>query len=131
MSSRTDLHDATVGQVMIPVTDLDRAVEFYRDVLGARFLFTAPPQMSFFQLGPTRLLVGVPEGDASAGRGSIVYFQVADIEAVHRTLADRGVRFAAPPRMIHRDARMELWLAEFRDPDGNALALMMEHALGA
>jgi predicted enzyme related to lactoylglutathione lyase len=126
-----DLADCTVGQLLIPVEDLDRAITFYRDTLGLRFLFTAPPQMSFFQAGPVRLLVGVPEGSALRGRGSMLYFKVADIQAVHRTLAARGVPFVAAPHVVHRTPTYELWLAEFRDPDGNLLALMSEPAVAA
>lgn len=120
-----DLAEATVGQVLIPVRDLDRAIAFYRDTLGLRFLFAAPPKMSFFQTGNVRLLVGVPEQHPEQ-RGATVYFQIADIDAVHRTLADRGVSFAAVPHLVHRTPASELWLAEFQDPDGNALALMCE-----
>ena len=47
----TDLGTATVGQVLIPVKDLDDAVAFYRDTLGLHFLFTAPPQMAFLECG--------------------------------------------------------------------------------
>jgi hypothetical protein len=36
------------------------------------------------------------------------------------------VRFRNPPHMVHRAGPMELWLAEFSDPDGNQLALMCE-----
>jgi methylmalonyl-CoA/ethylmalonyl-CoA epimerase len=121
-----DLSEATVGQLLIPVEDLDRAIGFYRDTLGLRFLFSAPPQMSFFQSGSVRLLIGVPEANQPRQRGSTVYFQVADIHAVSRTLAERGVTFLASPHVVHRTPASELWLAEFRDPDGNALALMSE-----
>ncbi len=121
-----DLSDATVGQLLIPVEDLDRGIAFYRDTLGVRFLFSAPPQMSFFQCGSIRLLVGVPAADQPRQRGSAVYFQVRDIHAVHRTLEERGVKFGASPHVIHRTPTTELWLAEFRDPDGNPLALMSE-----
>lgn len=61
-----DLSDATVGQLLIPVEDLDRAIAFYRDTLGLRFLFSAPPQMSFFQTGNVRLLIGVPAPDQTS-----------------------------------------------------------------
>jgi methylmalonyl-CoA/ethylmalonyl-CoA epimerase len=37
-----------IGQVAIPVGELDRAVAFYRDILGMRFLFQAPPELAFF-----------------------------------------------------------------------------------
>src|SRR5947207_14654439 len=46
-----NLSNATIGQLLIPVDDLDRAVPFYRDVLGLQFLFSATPQMAFFQCG--------------------------------------------------------------------------------
>ena len=51
-----DLSDATVGQLLIPVTNLERAIGFYRDTLGIKFLFSAPPQMSFFMAGSGRLV---------------------------------------------------------------------------
>jgi methylmalonyl-CoA/ethylmalonyl-CoA epimerase len=121
-----DLADSTVGQLLIPVEDLDRAIAFYRDTLGLRFLFSAPPQMSFFQSGNVRLLVGVPEVGRPRQRGSQIYFQVADINAVFKTLAERGVKFPAAPHVVHRTPTSELWLTEFVDPDGNQLALMGE-----
>jgi methylmalonyl-CoA/ethylmalonyl-CoA epimerase len=121
-----DLSQATVAQILIPVADLEKAVPFYRDTLGVPFLFTAPPQMSFFQCGNVRLLVGVPTGGEVAERGSAIYFKVADIKAVHAQLAERGVKFVAEPHLVHKAATYDLWLAEFKDPDGNALALMSE-----
>jgi methylmalonyl-CoA/ethylmalonyl-CoA epimerase len=121
-----DLSDAGIGQLLIPVEDLDRAIVFYRDTLGLKFLFSAPPQMSFFHCGSVRLLVGVPTTDEARGRGSAVYFKVADIHAVHRTLVERGVTFRAEPHVVHRTPTTELWLSEFIDPDGNPLALMSE-----
>ncbi len=123
--SDVDLSDATVGQLLIPVDDLDRAIAFYRDALGLRFLFSAPPQMSFFQAGEVRLLVGVRE-DGKAQRGSMVYFKVKDIHAAHGTLGRRGVSFGGAPHLVHRTPTSELWLADFKDPDGNELALMSE-----
>lgn len=120
-----DLSDATVGQLLIQVTDLDRATEFYRDKLGCRFLFSAPPQMSFYQTGNVRLLVAVPE-DGRPAPGSMLYFKVTDIEGIHATLRGRGVEFLNEPRVVHRGSGYDLWLCEFRDPDGNPLALMEE-----
>jgi len=121
-----DLADATVGQLLIPVEDLDRAIAFYRDTLGLRFLFAAPPQMSFFQAGNVRLLVGVPPADQPRQRGSQVYFKVSDIHAIFRTLVDRGVTFSDDPHVVHRTPTSELWLSEFQDTDGNQLALMSD-----
>jgi methylmalonyl-CoA/ethylmalonyl-CoA epimerase len=124
-----DLSTAVIGQLLIPVEDLDQAIPFYRDVLGLKFLFTAPPQMSFFQCGNVRLLVGVHEPGRPRDRGSQVYFSVGDIHSVHETLTERGVAFRAAPHVVHRTTASELWLAEFADSDGNPLALMSEVAV--
>jgi predicted enzyme related to lactoylglutathione lyase len=128
MPQASDLADATVGQLLIPVEDLDRAIPYYRDTLGLKYLFSAPPQMSFFQAGSVRLLVGVPEAGQPRARGSAVYFKVSDIHAVHATLKQRGVEFPSEPKLIHKTPTTELWLAEFQDPDGNQLVLMSETA---
>ena len=40
------LHE--IGQIAVPVTDIERAVSFYRDMLGMRFLFQVPPGLGFF-----------------------------------------------------------------------------------
>lgn len=121
-----NLADATVTQLLIPIDDFERGVAFYRDVLGLRLLFAAPPQMAFFQCGTVRLLVGVTPPGQKTQRGSQIYFAVQDIEAVHSSLSNQGVQFKAPPHVVNRSAKSEIWLAEFVDPDGNQLALMSE-----
>ena len=125
-----NLSNASIGQLMIPVDNFDRGVAFYRDVLGLPFLFAAPPQMAFFMCGTVRLLVGVLPPGEKAQRGSAIYFRVPDIKAVHAELEGKGVKFRAAPHVVHRTPQMELWLAEFSDPDGNPLALMSEVTLG-
>ncbi len=55
-----------IGQIAIPIQDLDRAVAFYRDALGLPFLFQAPPGLAFFQCGEVRLLLSRSEGVDSA-----------------------------------------------------------------
>jgi len=124
-----DLANATIAQLMIPVDDLDRGVSFYRDVLGIPFLFSAPPQMAFFMCGSVRLLVGVMPAGQRAQRGSAIYFKVPDIHAVYSSLSAKGVAFAAPPHVVNRTPKSELWLSEFTDPDGNQLALMADVAI--
>lgn len=123
-----DLANARIAQLLIPVDDFERGVAFFRDTLGLPFLFAAPPQMAFFQCGDVRLLVGVMPAGEKTQRGSTIYFRVEDIAAVHDTLKSRGVDFRAAPHVVHRSGAMELWLAEFTDPDGNGLALMCEIA---
>jgi methylmalonyl-CoA/ethylmalonyl-CoA epimerase len=115
---------STIGQIATRVGNLDRAIAFYRDALGLPFLFRAPPGMAFFQCGPQMLLLGLPERPEDDHPGSVLYFDVADIEQVHEALSGRGVPFVDRPHLVHRTPDRELWLDFFHDPDRNLLALM-------
>lgn len=115
-----------IGQIALTVSDLDRATAFYRDALGIRHLFTAPPGMAFFDCGGVRLLLGTEESSDHGRPASILYFRVEDIEGAHQTLAGRGVVFEQEPHVAHRAQDHELWLAFFRDSEGNLHALMSE-----
>lgn len=114
---------SSIGQIFIRAHDLDRAVRFYRDTLGMPFLFQVP-RMAFFQCGPTTLMLGIPESGEFDHAASLVYYLVPDIAAAHATLKSRGVEFITEPHLVHRAADYELWLADFRDCEGNVLALM-------
>jgi predicted enzyme related to lactoylglutathione lyase len=115
---------SSIGQIFVRARDLDRAVRFYRDTLGMPFLFQAPPQMAFFQCGPTTVMVGVPEKPEFDHPASTIYYLVPDIDAAHATLRSRAVEFITAPHLVHRAPDYELWLADFRDSEGNVLALM-------
>ncbi|MGH7703108.1 MAG: VOC family protein [Gemmatimonadales bacterium] len=118
-----------IGQVSMTARDLDRAVGFYRDTLGLRFLFTAPPKLAFFDCDGVRLLLDVPVDKEFDHPGSILYFAVDDIRQMHQTLASRGVVFRKEPHLIARLADREVWMAFFDDTEGNTLALMAEPRL--
>lgn len=119
----------TIGQIHVSVTDVDRAVAFYRDVLGVPFLFRVQGQpMAFFDCDGVRLYLGVPESDEFRSRG-VLYFTVEDIAEAYTVLAERGVAFRDEPHLVHRAERSELWMAFFTDPDGNNLALMADVAV--
>jgi methylmalonyl-CoA/ethylmalonyl-CoA epimerase len=117
---------STIGQIAITVTDVDRAVAFYRDKLGMKLLFQFPG-MSFFDCDGIRLMISAPEKPREA-HSSIIYFKTTDIQQAHATLEERGVAFEGPPHMIARMPAHDLWMAFFRDPDGNVMALMSEVA---
>jgi catechol 2,3-dioxygenase-like lactoylglutathione lyase family enzyme len=114
-------------QIALLASNVDAAVAFYRDVLGLRFIAHFEAQgLAFFGLGGgVRLMLS---GTASS---ATLYFAVADLDAAFNTLKDRGVRFLGPPAMIHHDEAgnfgkkgNEEWMAFFRDPSGNILALV-------
>ncbi len=119
-----------VGQIHISVRDIDRAVAFYRDVLGIPFLFQVPGQpMAFFQSGDVRLYLGKPESEELTSK-VVLYFTVPDIEAEHARLTEAGVELIDKPHVVYRDGGSELWMSFFRDPDGHHLALMEQRESG-
>ena len=100
-----------IGQIAIPVSDLDRAVRFYGDVLGLRLLFRAPPGLAFFDCGGVRLMLSLPEGPDAPRQAGIVYYVVADLDATYRLLSGRGVAFLDAPHRVARMPDHELWMA--------------------
>lgn len=114
-----------IGQIAIIVQDLDRAVQFYRDVLGLPFLFAAPPSLAFFQCGAIRLMLTPPEG-ASASHASIIYYRVNDLGQCFTILTERGARFDDAPHFIARMPDHDLWMTFLKDSEGNTLGLMEE-----
>ena len=120
---------SAIKQISVNARDLKRAVAFYRDTLGVRHLFDAPPQMSFFDCAGIRLLVGVAEKAEFDHPSSILYFEVPDIQAAHRDLKARGVKFRDEPHLVAKLADREIWLNFFDDTEGNVLALTSEIAV--
>ncbi|MDX2152487.1 MAG: VOC family protein [Bryobacteraceae bacterium] len=113
-----------IGQIALSVRDLPRAVAFYRDTLGLPYLFDAP-NLAFFRMGTVRLMIAAAEEGQSAS-ASILYFKVPEIHAAHTALTARGVSFVREPHLLARLPDHELWMAFFRDPEQNVMALMSE-----
>jgi predicted enzyme related to lactoylglutathione lyase len=115
-----------VSQIHISVTDVDRAVEFYRDVLEIPFLFKVEGQpMAFFQSGGVRLYLAKVESPKYRTH-TVHYFDVADLYAERERLEGHGVQFLDEPHVVHRTEATELWMTGFQDPDGHHLILMQE-----
>ena len=120
------LRPTRVAQVAIPVHDLDRAKRFYGERLGLAHLFDAPPGLSFFQCGETRLMLSQPEGPETAA-ASILYYAVEDAAAAQAALATEGIAFQEDARCIAQVGGRDIWLAICRDSEGNLLGLMSEN----
>jgi len=114
-----------IGQIAINVKDLARAVRFYRDTLGMRFLFEVP-NLAFFDCGGVRLMLGRAEKPEFDHPGSVLYYKVADITATFAALKGRDVDFIDEPHLIARMPDHDLWMVFFRDSEGNTLGLMSE-----
>ena len=102
---------ATIGQIGLTVTDLDRAIAFYRDVLGMKLLFQVP-NMGFFDCDGVRLMISGAE-KPDEHYGSVIYFKVPDIQQAHRASRERGAPFEGAPHLIARMPDHELWMAFF------------------
>ncbi len=141
--SNQELHIGPLHQVLLAVRDLDAAVAFYRDTLGASLIATFdPPGMAFFDLGDgTRLYVSSAiEGDddgVSPRENSVLYFRVDVIDAATEAVRSRGVTIEGEPHIVFTDAAgtfgapgTEEWLAFFRDPEDNLIGFAERRAAG-
>ncbi len=114
-----------IAQISIIVHDLPRATAFYRDVLGLPLLFTVP-NLAFFDCGGVRLMLGPAETPEFDHPSSILYFRVPDLNAAYQRLVELGVQIFASPRLIAPMSTYDLWMAAFRDSEGNIHQLMSE-----
>jgi len=115
-----------IGQIAVVVHDLSTAVAYYRDVLGMRLLFEIPPKMAFFDCAGIRLMLSLPESAEYDHPGSIIYYSVPDMQEAARELKARGVLFDSEPHIIGKLPHADIWMAFFKDPDRNVLALLSE-----
>lgn len=127
MNSTVPLALSEIGQIALSVRDVSAALVFYRDVLGLKFLFSAPPGLAFFAAGSMRLMLAQPENPTETPpHNSVIYFKVADIHAAQRALAARGAKFEGDPHCVARLPEHDLWMTFLRDPDRNLIGLMSE-----
>jgi catechol 2,3-dioxygenase-like lactoylglutathione lyase family enzyme len=109
------------------VTDMDRSIAWYRDVLGFSLLYRLE-DIAWCELstGVARVNVGLGAREEAGGAGgATLTFGVADIEAAKADLDRHAVRQDGPIRDIPDMVR----LLTFFDPDDNALMFYQE--LGA
>lgn len=115
--------DMKLELVAIPVSDVDRAKAFYTDKAGfnADHDYTVSDEMRFVQLTPpgSACSIAIGKGITDAAPGSVVGMQVvvADIEAAHKELAERGAGVS--------EIQDFPWgrFVFFADPDGNKWAV--------
>ena len=101
------------------VTDLDRSLAFYQDVLGFNLLYRRDDiAWGELETGVARVNVGLSENEQAGGPGgATLTFGVTDLEAAKAALDDAGIRQDGPIRDIPGLVR----LLTFYDPDDNAL----------
>ena len=116
-------------QVALTTTDIGRSSQFYRETLGLKQLAVIdPPGLAFFDVNGVRL--SLLQDAAAEPSSSVIYFRVADIDAAVAVLKQKDVSLEQEPELVFKDSKgqfgeagEEEWMAFFRDPDGNLLAL--------
>jgi methylmalonyl-CoA/ethylmalonyl-CoA epimerase len=114
-----------VGQIAVPVRNLEQAVNFYKEKLGLTLLFTSNG-LAFFECSGLRLLLSVPENEEIAQHSSTIYFQVENINEAYEYLLNKEVTFIDEPHLIAKMGETETWMAFFKDSEDNTHALMSE-----
>jgi catechol 2,3-dioxygenase-like lactoylglutathione lyase family enzyme len=110
--------------VSVPVTDQDRALRFYTDEVGFELLAHTSfgNGSSWVQVGPKgseaslTLVTWFEDMTPGSLRGLVV--DSDDLDADHRAMTGRGVRFLGPPSQQPGGV-----FATFVDPDGNQISL--------
>ncbi|MBX7553808.1 VOC family protein [Streptomyces sp. NPDC004232] len=112
--------------VTLPVADQDRALRFYRDVLGLAVTVDRDmPQGRWLQVAPEGAqtvftLSGPGMGDFEPGSARGIMLVTTDVDADCARLAAAGIPVQGPDELP--------WgrMASFADPDGNGLMLLTE-----
>jgi len=104
------------------VSDMTKAVTFYRDVLGLRLKFESPG-WSEFETGETTLALHPASEKKPAGKVELG-FTVGDVEAFYRDMSARGVVFSMPPKKQDFGGV----LAQFIDSEGAHCSVAAEAA---
>jgi len=103
---------------MYPVTDMPRAVAFYKDVLGLsdEGCITLDYWQEFDLDGAT-FGIGNFEQVGKAGTAQSLSLEIDDLPAYRAMLSSRGVDSTEPHELQY------CWLSTVKDPDGNSIVL--------
>jgi len=121
-----------IGHVHLKVADLERALKFYRDVLGFELTQHLGQQAAFLSAGGYHHHIGLNIWESAGGppppSGTTGLYHVAILYPTRASLADalRRVRAAG----IELDGASDHGVSEalyLRDPDGNGVELYWDH----
>jgi catechol 2,3-dioxygenase-like lactoylglutathione lyase family enzyme len=113
--------------VFVYIVDVERARSFYRDTLGLRLVSEEPPFALVFDANGIMLRLGMAK-QLTPSVGTVLGWEVPDVAAAVKDLAQSGVRFERYPQMPQDE--LGIWTAPggarvawFKDPDGNVLSV--------
>jgi methylmalonyl-CoA/ethylmalonyl-CoA epimerase len=128
MAATKEVSLSRIKQIAIPVNSVEEAKSFYRDTLGMRHLFDAPPALSFFDCGGVRLMLAGPPAQGKDGnqQHAVVFYDVSDIKQTHARIKSAGAKTLSEPHLIAHLNGKEVWVAEISDGQGNVVGLTSE-----
>ena len=116
----------SIGQIAIAVSDIQQSLKFYKDTLGLRLLFEAPPNLAFLECDGVRLMLTTLQGEERDHNTSVLYYKVSDLDSAVSELKSKGVCFIREPQLTAKMPDHELWQGFIRDPDDNLIGIMAE-----
>jgi catechol 2,3-dioxygenase-like lactoylglutathione lyase family enzyme len=126
--SKTATRVSKVGTVVVPVSDVDRAIDFYVGTLGFEKRVDTPFGNGYrwieFGIGDTETTIAVcppPPGTPAGNSQTGIALHTDDIDAVHADLQAKGVDVDAEVSRMGDPVPPLLW---FRDPEGNVLMVV-------
>jgi predicted enzyme related to lactoylglutathione lyase len=128
--SKTKTRINKVGTVVIPVSDQDRAIEFYVDTLGFEKRVDVPfgDGYRWVEVAPadavtTIAVVPPPPGRPTGNTQTGIALNTDDVDADHADLKERGVDVDPEVSRMGDPVPPMFW---FRDPEGNTLMVVQE-----
>jgi methylmalonyl-CoA/ethylmalonyl-CoA epimerase len=128
MPENQPINLSRIKQIAIPVHSIDEAKRFYRDTLGMRHLFDAPPALAFFDCGGVQLMLAGPDAQGKDGEQQhpVLFYDVGDIKKTHAKIISSGARSLEEPHVIARMNGREIWISALSDGQGNTVSLMSD-----
>jgi catechol 2,3-dioxygenase-like lactoylglutathione lyase family enzyme len=109
----------------LAVSDLDRSQHWYVETLGMKVEFEVPERRTVALQDGEGFTIFLQEvATPVSPNGCALWFQVADVDAVHAEWAARKVAFSHPPRKTYWG-----YGAELTDPDGYSVRLWDEQSM--
>ncbi len=102
---------------MIEAIDMNRAVKFYRDVLGFEESFTS---MHWSELSHNGAIIGIHGGGDEVDRSTGISLQYEDVRSAYSEAITGGARSLQEP---HQREGEPIILSSIRDPEGNLITL--------
>ena len=107
-----------IGAIILLVSDMDKSIKFYRDVLELPVKNTSPEWVEFFSSGTVLALHPSKSKTRTKNSGLLVGFMVSNLESVAKKLKEKNVEFFKEPREESFGKH-----AIIVDPDGHLISI--------